>query len=379
MEKLTKKYRDHIASAFDVDCNIFNVSLKEFENTSALFCTECSNQCDYTKTHLYGCYESVRWDNNYIYYCPCGYIFIAVPIFDEQAVFRNGVITGPILMGDPSDFPGAPPIPNLSTKKVNDIAQLISAVFAPTFGNTSAEKQTGEFLNSVYKELEHLSHEKSYPIELEKELQDSIANRDSVRSRELLNRLLGQIFFYSDGDLRIIKSRSIELVALLSRSAIEGGADIHQIFNLNNNCISEIESFDTLEKLSVWLTSIISRFVSYVFDFNNVKHSDVIYKITAYIKANYMKKISLADISRHVFLSKMYVSKIFKDEMKITLSEYINKTRIEKSKILLLESSLSIADVANLVGYEDQSYFTKNFKNLVGVSPGKYKEKHGKI
>ncbi len=65
--------------------------------------------------------------------------------------------------------------------------------------------------------------------------------------------------------------------------------------------------------------------------------------------------------------------------MKITLSEYINKTRIEKSTRLLLDSSLSIVDVANLVGYEDQSYFTKVFKSIMGVSPGKYKEKHGKV
>lgn len=379
MEELITKYRKHISSAFDVDCNSFDLSLKQFEDSSSLFCLNCPFQCDYATTHLYGCYESVRWDNKYIYYCPCGYIFIAVPVFDEQSVFRTGIITGPILMGDISDFTNPPDLPNYSTTKVNDITNLISAVFAPIHSNTDSREHTGDFLNTIYKELDFISSDKNYPIELEKKLQKAIVNRDSVYARELLNKLLGQIFFYSDGNLKIIKARVTELIALLSRSAIEGGADIAQIFNLNNNYINEIESFDTLEKLSIWLSGIISRFVSYVFEFNKVKHADVIYKITAYIKNNYMKKISLSDISEHVYLSKMYVSKIFKEEMKITLSEYINKTRIEKSKILLLESALSIADVANLVGYEDQSYFTKIFKNLTGISPGKYKEKHGKV
>ena len=379
MEDLIKKHQKHIASAFDVDCNSFNLALKNFSEDSSLYCFNCPNQCDYKTTHLYGCYESVRWDNKYIYYCPCGYIFIAVPIFDEQSVFHTGIITGPILMGDPSDFAESPDLPNITPTKVNDIANLISAIFVPMFGPASPQETTEEFLNTIYKELKFIPQDNSYPIELEKELQKSIAEHDSIQSRELLNKLLGQIFFYSNGDLKIIKARVLELIALLSRSAIEGGADIQQIFNLNNNYISEIESFDTLEKLSIWLSGIISRFVSYVFEFSAVKHSDVIYKITAYIKANYMKKISLADISEHVFLSKMYVGKIFKDEMKISLPEYINKTRIEKSKVLLLDSSLSIADVANLVGYEDQSYFSKIFKNITGVSPGKYKEKHGKL
>lgn len=379
MDKLIEKYQKHIISAFDIDCNVFDLTLKNFENLSSLYCSHCPTQCDFINTHLYGCYESTRWDNKYIYYCPCGYIFIAVPIFDDQSVLRKGVITGPILMGELEDFVGTPDLPNYSTKKVNDITNLISAVFVPKFNNSVSNDSTEDFLNTIYKELALLNPALNYPLGLEKDLQKSIAERDNMQSRELLNKLLGQIFFYSNGDLKIIKSRIVELISLLSRSAIDSGADINQILNQNTNYIAEIESFQSLEKLSVWLSNIISRFINYVFEFNAIKHADVIYKITTYIKSNYMHKISLADISEHVYLSKMYVSKIFKEEMKITLSGYINKIRIEKSKALLLDSSLSIVDVANIVGYEDQSYFTKVFKSIMGVSPGKYKEKHGKV
>ena len=379
MDKLIKKYQKHISSAFDIDCNLFDLTSKSFQNPSSVYCYHCPTQCDFANTHMYGCYECIRWDNKYIYYCPCGYIFIAVPIFDEELILRTGVITGPILMGELEDFPDAPDLPNYSTKKVNDITNLISAIFVPQFGKNVSSDSTEDFLNTIYKELSFLTPDLSYPLELEKDLQKSIADHDKMQSRELLNKLLGQIFFYSNGDLKTIKSRVIELISLLSRSAIDAGADIHQILIQNTNYIAEIESFQSLEKLSIWLSDIISRFVNYVFEFNTVKHADVIYKITAYIKTNYMNKITLTDISKHVFLSKMYVSKIFREEMKITISEYINKTRIERSTALLLDSSLSIVDVANLVGYEDQSYFTKVFKSIMGVSPGKYKEKHGKV
>ena len=379
MENLIEKYQKHIGSAFDVDCNLIDLTSKSFQDPSSVYCSHCPTQCDFANTHMYGCYESIRWDNKYIYYCPCGYIFIAVPIFDEQMILRTGVITGPILMGELEDFTDVPDLPNYSTKKVNDITNLISAIFVPIFNKSTPTDSKEDFLNTIYKELSFLKPALDYPLELEKDLQKSIADHDKSQSKELLNKLLGQIFFYSNGDLKIIKSRVIELLSLLSRSAIDAGADIHQILTQNTNYIEEIEKFQSLEKLSIWLSDIISRFVNYVFEFNAVKHSDVMYKITAYIKNNYMNKITLTDISEHVYLSKMYVSKIFKEEMKITLSEYINKVRIEKSSSLLLDSSLSIADIAILVGFEDQSYFTKVFKNIMGVSPGKYKEKHGKV
>ena len=84
------------------------------------------------------------------------------------------------------------------------------------------------------------------------------------------------------------------------------------------------------------------------------------------------------DISSYVYLSKSYLSKIFKDEMKCTITNYINSVRVEKSKQLLADSSLSLADIAYFVGFEDQSYYTKVFKKITGVSPGKYKNIKGK-
>lgn len=189
--------------------------------------------------------------------------------------------------------------------------------------------------------------------------------------------MLGQIFFHSNGDYSIISVRAKELLVLLSRSAIEGGADIDQIFMLNDSYLLEIENCRNIEQLSFWLTGVINRFVSYVFDLGAVKHTDIIHKITAYINNNYMRKISLDEIAAHVYLSKSYVSKIFKNEMKIGIASFINKVRIEKSKHLILDNSLTLADVANLAGFEDQSYFTKQFKAIVGISPGKYREKHG--
>jgi YesN/AraC family two-component response regulator len=169
-----------------------------------------------------------------------------------------------------------------------------------------------------------------------------------------------------------------ELVVLLSRAAIEGGADANQIFMLNDEYTNNLERFRTLEDLSVWLNDLIHKFVHYIFDFKDVKHFDALHKVVGYINENYAKKLTLDEIAGRVYLSKSYLSKIFKEEMRCSLTNYINKIRIEKSKALLLDDSVSLADVTQLVGFDDQSYFTKVFKRIVGVSPGKYRETRGK-
>ena len=147
MEAIVKKYQKHIASAFGVECNVFDVLRREFDCPENMFCSKCRIGCDFKNTHLYGCYEAVRWDNKYIYYCPCGYIFIAVPIIDERGVLNSGVITGPIMMGEAEDFEEAPGIPNFPTGRVNDITEIITALFVPEDAKNSPS--TEDFLNTI--------------------------------------------------------------------------------------------------------------------------------------------------------------------------------------------------------------------------------------
>jgi AraC-like DNA-binding protein/ligand-binding sensor protein len=375
------KYIKHFKSLHNMECNIFDINLKDFLYGGNKICESCQ-KCKFQNTHLYGCYEAQRWDNKYIYYCPMGFIFIAITIITNLDTIDYGIVSGPVIMGETEEFGIFTALPRFSTKQITDITEIMTIVFGKMndLKNKHDFATTDVILNEVYKTLENAAIvRESYPIDLEKKLGHAIIEGNKPLSKELLNKLLGRIFFSSNSDLKIIKSRVLELIVLLSRSAIEGGADVNQIFALKDNYINEVENFTTLEKLSIWLTGVINRFISYVFEFNDVKHTDIIYKVTGYIKTNYKEKISLEDIAKHVYLSKSYLSKIFKEEMKCNLTHYINQMRIEKSKPLLLDQTLSLIDVANLTGFDDQSYFTKVFKNVTGVSPGKFREKHGKL
>ena len=162
-------------------------------------------------------------------------------------------------------------------------------------------------------------------------------------------------------------------------AALKGGAEIEQIFGLNYQYLNQIHSIMNLEELTLWLSMIMERFTDYVFNLTNVKNKDVIFKSIDYISKNYMKKITLEDVAAHVYLSPSYFSKIFKEEMDVNFNAYLNYVRIEMSKKLLLDPSISMVEVSNLVGFEDQSYFSKVFKKMTGLNPKKYRESRGSI
>ena len=91
----------------------------------------------------------------------------------------------------------------------------------------------------------------------------------------------------------MIRARSLELMALLSRAAAEGGADLEQVLALNQRFLKESDYLRTTDELTVWLTRVIERYTALVFDLVNIKHKDIIYKAINFMKRNYAGKLTL--------------------------------------------------------------------------------------
>ncbi|MCL2162925.1 MAG: PocR ligand-binding domain-containing protein [Oscillospiraceae bacterium] len=363
----------------------------------------CSN------SHLYGVYQAERFGGKYIYACPHGLIHWTAPLI-SRGVLQGAIVAGPAQVVDSSEFlveelirkDSIPEnladdmlellktVPILTSEEIDQMSDLLFIVGAHISDiPTTSYYEDREYLEqqSDISEFIHLiktlggdeNSITSYPIKKEKELTSLISIGDKAGSQKILNEIFGHIFFTSGGSFEVIKARILELIVLLSRAAMEGGADVEQIFGLNYKYTSEIHGFHTVEELTYWLSKIMVRFTDCVFNLTDVKHVDVIYRAIEYIKKNYMKKITLEEVASHVYLSPSYFSKIFKDEMKLNFNTYLNYVRIEMSKKLLLDDSIVLVDVSNLVGYEDQSYFSKVFKKVTGVSPGKFRGSRGQV
>ncbi len=100
--------------------------------------------------------------------------------------------------------------------------------------------------------------------------------------------------------------------------------------------------------------------------------SEVVRRVIKYVEQNYMRDISLGSAAEFVFLSVPYLSRLFKSEYGKNFNHYLSEVRIRHAKQLLLDRTMDTAQIALRVGYESQSYFSKVFKRMTGLTPRNY-------
>lgn len=101
--------------------------------------------------------------------------------------------------------------------------------------------------------------------------------------------------------------------------------------------------------------------------------SPPIIRAMEYCHEAYAHKLTLQDVATYVRLNKSYFSQIFHKEVGMPFSEYLELVRIQHARQYLRSNSYSIAEIAELVGFSNQNYFTKVFKKSTGLTPSQYR------
>ena len=107
------------------------------------------------------------------------------------------------------------------------------------------------------------------------------------------------------------------------------------------------------------------------------KYSPRLVKMMTYIEEHLTEKIELAQVAEHVSLSRTYASAIFREELGITMSEFIMNERMLEAKRMLTDTDLTVAAIADRLAFCSQSYFTKNFTAAEGMTPVEYRKQNG--
>lgn len=117
----------------------------------------------------------------------------------------------------------------------------------------------------------------------------------------------------------------------------------------------------------------ISVFLKKVKRASQQKTNNIIYEIERYLQANFDRDVKLQEISDQFYISREYISRKFKQEFNVNISDYVVKIRMDKAKSLLKNSQLKIYEIAGMIGYQDDKYFRKVFKKVEGVTPNEYR------
>jgi YesN/AraC family two-component response regulator len=103
--------------------------------------------------------------------------------------------------------------------------------------------------------------------------------------------------------------------------------------------------------------------------------SFVVNNAIKYINENYAQKLKLIDIAEQVYVSQWHLSRLLNHHTGHSFSDLLNQARIDKAKNLLADPSLRIGDIAELVGFQDLTHFTKVFKKQEGITANEYRNK----
>lgn len=154
--------------------------------------------------------------------------------------------------------------------------------------------------------------------------------------------------------------------------------DSGKIRGLIENMLSEYENKQPgyIEILRCMLIEIIIETVRKFHSENDFVCDSIEKYISDYINENYMKKITLREISAKLNYSVPYLSKIFHKKYGTTFENYLQKTRMEQSCRLLANTDKKIIEIAECVGYSDIKFFTDVFKRFMQIPPREYRKLH---
>jgi len=338
---------------------------------------------------------AIETGQSYILLCHAGIVLVCVPIMDKYkalgGIFFGKCLWEPvtqILINDVEKRLNGirvkrkkltstmRELPFIQGRKINEAAQFLFDLLYEVAGfdprvirwrreRSEQQSQIGEFIQ----ERKKLGTEWHYPLESERELMGKVKIGDRTGAKEILNSILGTILFKTIGELGILKARLLELLSILSRSAVEGGVNIDVMLEKNLTYLNKVMQINNQEDLCAWISAALNEFIELVYSSQDARKVSQIRPAINYIDANYNKPITLADVAKASHLSISRLAHIFKEQMGITIIDYLTSVRIERAKQLLLATDQNCTEICFQVGYNNQSYFTRTFKGLVGMTP----------
>ncbi len=342
---------------------------------------------------------AVETGQPFITICHAGIVLVCVPIVDRDTV-HGGIFFGKCLWEPPTESLGEDVagrlrgtsveagriaralrrLPVVRGRQIHAAGEFLFDLLYEVGGldakvirwrrqRATQQSEIGQFIQ----ERKKLGAQWQYPLESERALIQKVKIGDRTGAKEILNSILGTILFKDIGDLGILKVRLLELLTVLSRSAVEGGVDVNMMLEKNLAYVNKVMQIDTQEDLCAWISAALNEFLELVYSSQDARKITQIRPAVGYIDAHYDQPITLAEIARASHLSVSRLAHLFKEQMGVTPIDYVTGVRIERAKELLLGTDQSCTEIGFQAGYGNPSYFTRTFKLFVGMTPRQFR------
>ena len=205
-------------------------------------------------------------------------------------------------------------------------------------------------------------------------------NPDFQKALSESSHLSSGVQHNSKDSLRAAKNNNFVLLTLISRASIEGGVSPDIAYDLCDFFAQRIEDATSQVENGNVTTELLQIYFKKVCESKeNAGVSSIIKNCCDYIGIHINEKLSINELAERAGYSEYYFSRKFKQEMGCTLTEYIMREKIERAKVLLSTTSMSIMDISIELSFNSRSYFSDTFQKIAGISPGEYRKQNVRL
>lgn len=211
------------------------------------------------------------------------------------------------------------------------------------------------------------------PIESYHSIIHHVINGESDLAKQKSKELIEHLSEINNFNLTEVRNIGIEFFGILITSLYNQGTSMESIHS-EVGVYKEVSYFHSIRDLEQWITRLIDSVCGKIINLSTTKHSKTIDFMKQYVNQHYNEEITLDIISEKVFFTKNYLSQIFKQDTGENFKNYLTRVRMEKAKELMQNSHLKIYEIAEVVGYNNTTYFSQLFKKYTGLNPSDFNQ-----
>ena len=180
----------------------------------------------------------------------------------------------------------------------------------------------------------------------------------------------------SENPLRNAMYHFVAMTTMITRVCISHGLEQEIAYKMSDTYISRADKLSRPEQVREFQGEMMKGFArTMAVRQKETVHSVQIVKCMDYIGHHLHEKITMEDLAKHVNLNETYLSKLFRKETGLSVSEYIRDKKVEEAQGLLRYSEKTSIEIATDLGFTSHSYFISVFKKVTGETPKDYRNR----
>ena len=246
--------------------------------------------------------------------------------------------------------------------------------------NLKAKIEEEQTTNNFNSDIEKMQAQQAIhnTLALEQTIVNFVRRGDTVALKDLIDGIPAvRAGILADDQLRQLKNTFIVTATLVSRGAIRGGMDIDDALSLSDAYIQKCELLNNMERITNLLYHMVFDYAGRVEKLRIGKTpSKLVLDVTNYVHHHLSEPVSIEEMAQALYMNRSWMAVKFKQETKMTLTDFILKEKTEEAKRLLRYTDKPITAISAYLGFSSQSHFSHVFKKYTNSLPNEYRKRY---